>query len=256
MKLQYMYTIDISEELLRASDTVLRKCLGVRPGETVLVVTDELLRKLGFHLWIKALNLDTEAIYLEIKPRRVHGEEPPKPVAEAMKSSSVVIAPTSKFLTHTIARKEATERGARVATMPGITEDAFIRTVDIDYEYISRLTEAVARMLENGVEVRVVTELGSDLIFRVEGRKARRSTGILVNPGDWGNLPGGEAYIAPIEGTANGTVVIDGSMAGIGVLKEPVRMVFKDGIATSIEGGKEAEMRGNCYSDIMLKPGT
>ncbi len=233
--------VEVQEDLLRASEVALKTCLGVKQGEVVLVVTDEYLREIGYHLWLKALELSGEAIYLEMKPRSMHGEEPPRPVAEAMKSAHVVVAPTSKSLTHTQARKEATERGARVATMPGITRDIFVRTMGVDYNYVKRLTEAVAEVLDSGSRVRVVTEKGTNLEFSIEGRRARRSTGLFLNAGDWGNLPGGEAYIAPVEGTANGVVVVDGSMAGIGVLKEPIKMVFKDGVATVIEGGAEAK---------------
>lgn len=232
--------IEVKEELLKAAETALTLCLRVKAGESVLVVTDELLRNIGLHLWLKARELGTEAIYVEIMPRKVHGEEPPKPVAEAMKASDVVIAPTSRSLTHTVARKEATERGARVATMPGITEEIFVRTMKVDYELVQKLTNLVAEVLDEGREVRVTTALGTDLTFSIEGRKARRSTGILANPGDWGNLPSGEAYIAPVEGTANGVVVVDGSMAGVGLLTQPIKIVFKDGLATRVEGGLEA----------------
>jgi leucyl aminopeptidase (aminopeptidase T) len=232
--------VEVKDELLRAAEVALTRCLRVKPGESVLIITDEPLRRIGVHLWVKARELGAEAIYVEMIARKVHGEEPPKPVAEAMKAADVVIAPTSKSLTHTVARKEAAERGARVATMPGVTEDIFVRTMSVDYELVQRLTEAVAKVLDEGREVRVVTSLGTDLTFSIEGRKARRSTGVLVNPGDWGNLPSGEAYIAPVEGTANGVVVVDGSMAGVGVLTQPIKILFKDGIATQIEGGLEA----------------
>lgn len=232
--------VEVREVLLRAAEAALTRCLRVRAGESVLVVTDEPLRSIGLHLWLKARDLGADAVYVEIIPRKVHGEEPPKPIAEAMKASDVVIAPTSKSITHTVARKEAAERGARVATMPGITEEIFIRTMSVDYELVQRLTNVVADVLDEGREVRVVTGLGTDLTFSIEGRRARRSTGVLVNPGDWGNLPSGEAYVAPVEGTANGVVVVDGSVAGIGLLTQPIRIVFRDGVATRIEGGPEA----------------
>jgi leucyl aminopeptidase (aminopeptidase T) len=232
--------IEIKEELLRAAEIALMKCLRVRAGESVLVVTDEPTRIIGLHLWLKARELGAEAIYMEMIPRSVHGEEPPKPVAEAMKVANVVVAPTSRSLTHTVARKEAAERGARVATMPGITEDIFVRTMGVDYDLVQRLTNLVADVLDEGREVKVTTSLGTDLVFSIEGRKARRSTGILINPGDWGNLPSGEAYIAPVEGTANGVVVVDGSMAGVGLLTQPIRITFRDGVAEHIEGGPEA----------------
>lgn len=232
---------EINPELYKACETALKQCLGVKEGESVLIITDEPERRIGYHLWMKAKELDTEAVYIEIVPRKMHGEEPPKPVAEAMKTADVVIAPTSKSITHTLAKKEAYERGTRVATLPGITEEIFIRTMNADYEEILALTNKIADILDNGSTVRITTNLGTDLEFSIEGRKAKRSTGIYRKPGECGNLPGAEAYIAPVEGTANGVVVIDGSMAGIGILRDPIKLTIREGFVEKIEGGDEAK---------------
>ncbi|MFA4646682.1 aminopeptidase [Pyrococcus kukulkanii] len=236
-----MEFLEINPELYKACEIALKQCLGVKEGESVLIIADEPERKIGYSLWMKAKELNTEAVYIEIIPRKMHGEEPPKPVAEAMKVADVVIAPTSKSITHTLAKKEACERGARVATLPGITEEIFIRTMNADYEEILALTNKIADILDNGSTVQITTSLGTDLEFSIEGRKAMRSTGVYRNPGECGNLPGAEAYIAPVEGTANGTVVIDGSMAGIGVLKNPIKLIVQDGFVEKIEGGDEAK---------------
>ncbi|RLF87179.1 aminopeptidase [Thermococci archaeon] len=236
-----MEFLEINPELYKACEIALKQCLGVKEGESVLIIADEPERKIGYSLWMKAKELNTEAVYIEIIPRKMHGEEPPKPVAEAMKVADVVIAPTSKSITHTLAKKEACERGARVATLPGITEEIFIRTMNADYEEILALTNKIADILDNGSTVQITTSLGTDLEFSIEGRKAMRSTGVYRNPGECGNLPGAEAYIAPVEGTANGTVVIDGSMAGIGDLKNPIKLIVQDGYVEKIEGGDEAK---------------
>ncbi len=245
------YIFKFKEEVYKASEVALKQCLGVKEGESILVITDEILRGIGLHIWLCARDLNTEAIYIEILPRKMHGEEPPKPIAEAMKNVDVVVAPTSKSLTHTIAREEATKRGVRVATMPGITEEIFIRTMNVDYSYIQRVTDVVGDILDNGNTVRIESGNGTNLTFSIGGRKARRSSGILRNPGDWGNLPGGEAYIAPIEGSANGVAIVDGSMAGIGKLVNPIKIVFRDGYAIDIEGGDEA----NKLKQILLQYG-
>jgi leucyl aminopeptidase (aminopeptidase T) len=236
--------------MLRIAEIVLKKCMGVKSHEIVLILTDEPTRTIGFHLWIKAREIAKEAIYIEYTPRKRHGEEPPKPVAEAMKYADVILTPTSKSITHTQARKDATERGSRVGTMPGITEDIFLRAFNIDFDLLIKLTEAFGRILDKGSRVRVVTELGTDIEFSIEGRRARRSTGILTEPGSWGNIPGGEVYIAPVEGSTNGVIVIDGSIAGIGLVKTPLTLVVKDGIVIDIRGGEEAEKLRNILADL------
>nr|NIN00593.1 aminopeptidase [candidate division Zixibacteria bacterium] len=73
----------------------------------------------------------------------------------------------------------------------------------------------------------------------IEGRECHADTGLVHNPGDFSNLPAGEAYIAPVEGTADGIIVVDGAM--VGKVKRPVRIVVKDGYATQITGDKSAE---------------
>ncbi|AEC51405.1 hypothetical protein PNA2_0488 [Pyrococcus sp. NA2] len=230
----------IDPQLYKACEIALKQCLGVKEGESVVVITDEPERRIGYHLWMKAKELNAEAIYIEITPRKMHGEEPPKPVAEAMKAADVVIAPTSKSITHTLAKKEACERGVRVATLPGITEEIFIRTLNANYDEIVELTNRIADVLDRGSTVQIITPLGTNLEFSIEGRKARRSTGVYRNPGECGNLPGAEAYIAPVERTGNGIAVIDGSMAGIGMLKEPIKLVIREGFVEKVEGGDEA----------------
>ncbi len=235
-----MMNITFREDLYKACEIALKQCMGVKEGENVVVIADEPERNIGYHLWLKAKELGTDAVYMEIIPREMHGEEPPKPVAEAMKSADVVVAPTSKSITHTMAKKEACEGGTRIATLPGITEEMFIRTMSVDYNEILALTHKIADILDQGREVHITTELGTNLSFSIEGRLARRSTGVYKNPGECGNLPGAEAYIAPVEGTANGVVVVDGSMAGIGVLGEPIKLNIKEGFVEKIEGGDEA----------------
>ncbi len=233
--------LKIDEKLFHACEIALRECMGVKEEETVLVITDEERRNIGLHLWEKAKELKTEAIYVEIIPRKMHGEEPPLPIAEAMKTADVVLAPTSKSITHTMAKKEACEHGTRVATLPGITEESFIRTMSANYEEMLNLTNRIGDLLDEGSVVEIMSPLGTNLSLSIKGRKAKRSTGIYRKPGECGNLPGAEAFIAPIEEEVNGVAVIDGSMAGIGVLKSPIRLVIEDGAVRKIEGGDEAE---------------
>jgi leucyl aminopeptidase (aminopeptidase T) len=110
-------------------------------------------------------------------------------------------------------------------------------------EEIARRTAAVAKELEGKDQVRVTSPSGTDITFSIKGVKPIASTGLIHNPGDFGNLPSGEAYMMPVEGTARGVLYVDGSMAGIGSLlgKEPICIDIEEGMAVRIRGGKEAE---------------
>ena len=77
---------------------------------------------------------------------------------------------------------------------------------------------------------------GHVLELALTGRNGVASPGVYREPGASGNFPSGEAYIAPLEDGANGTVVIDGSMVGIGTLTEPMTVTIENGRLTRIEG--------------------
>jgi len=233
----------VMKESLKAPTLVaLRDCMAVKKGESVLIITDVNKRELGYAFWETARELETEAMILEIIPRQSNGEEPPAAVAEIMKHVDVLLCPTTKSLSHTDARRNASKAGVRIATLPGITEDTLVRTLDADYNRIADLSIKLTEFLTKGKLVRVTTEKGTDITMPIEGRDGHEDTGLVHNPGDFANLPAGEAYIAPIEGKSNGVFVVDGSMAGLGVLKESlIKIEVVDGFATEISGSTDAE---------------
>lgn len=232
--------VSVLEQLEKAATSVLRQCMAVKKGETVLIVADTPLRSIGELLLRRALEEEADAMLLLMKPRSRHGEEPPRLVAEAMKAADVVLAPTSMSLTHTRARKEANAAGARMATLPGITAETMARTLVADYRAIAERSRSLAEAFRGGREVRVATPAGTDLRLSIEGREWRYDTGIYSNPGEFGNLPAGEAFVAPVEGTASGLLVVDGAMAGVGLLDQPLRLKVEDGFVAEITGGEGA----------------
>ena len=161
-------------------------------------------------------------------------------MAAAMKAADVVICPMKTSITHTRAKIEAAEAGARIATMPGITEEMFaMGAMTADYSRVMALTEQVTDLLTNANTARIEKD-GHVLTLDLRGRRGVSSPGVYREKGQAGNLPSGESYIAPIETGANGTMVIDGSMVGIGLLEQPLEVKVKNGILQSIQG-KEAE---------------
>lgn len=227
---------NLNVDLERGARIALEDCMGVKEGEKVLVVTDTVKRRIGEALFKVASELRTEAMILVMLPRTRHGEEPPEAVAEAMKHADAVVCPTQFSLTHTQARKRACEAGARIATMPGITEEMFSSGgLTANYNEVALLTKKIAERLGKA-RTAVLVKDGSRLLLDLEGRKAIASTGLIRRPGEAGNLPSGEAYIAPVEEKSQGEIIIDGSMAGVGRLRSPLRVKVRDGYATAIAG--------------------
>jgi len=226
-------------DLDQAVRAVVRDCLGVGEGEEVLVVCNPATQSLGERMRGEAAEAGADATLAVMEERPSHAAEPPGPVAEAMAAAGVVLAPTVQSLSHTAARKRASEAGARIATLPGVTEEMLARVMSADMEGLRRKGGAVAEALDAASEARLTCANGSELTLALEGRSAIPDAGELTEPGAFGNLPCGEGFIAPAGG--HGTLVIDGSMAGVGLAAEPVELVVEGGHLTSARGGQGME---------------
>ena len=231
------------ENLVKIAEDVLTSCLAVKTGEEVLIITDDSRKEIGEAIYEAAGNLGCEKLLMVMKEREVSGQEPPK----AMKAADVVIVPTAQSLTHTNARIEAAKAGTRVATMPGITKEMFSRgAMTADYNEVEKLTAKVTEMLTRASRARIEKD-GYVLNINISGRNGVPSPGVYREAGKCGNLPSGEAYIAPLEDGSDGEMIIDGSMVGIGKLESPLHMTISGGKLRSVTGEKSENL------DILLK---
>ncbi|MHB8931728.1 MAG: aminopeptidase, partial [Melioribacteraceae bacterium] len=83
-------------KLDKASIIAIRDCMGTQPNESVLIVTDEFKKKIGYSLFQNAKRLGHESLFIEMKSKEMHGQEPMHQVAELMKMFDVVLCPTTK----------------------------------------------------------------------------------------------------------------------------------------------------------------
>ncbi len=223
-------------DLKRGARIVLADCMGAKEGERLLVVTDPEKRAIGEALLQCGAELGLRAHLLVMPLTETSGAEPEDIVAEAMKAADVVVCPTTRSLTHTRARKAACEAGARIATMPNIAEEMFSAgAMTADYGEVAALSDRVTEILSEGRNVRLEKD-GRVLELSIEGRKGISSNGRYLVRGSSGNLPTGEAYIAPVEGTAEGKILIDGSLAELGVVRGPLEIVIEKGFAVKFAG--------------------
>src|SRR3954470_19313635 len=220
-------------DLEQAVDTIVGRCLGIGAGEELLVICDPDRIELGDALLAAGTRAGADAVLTVLPPRAERGTEPPSPVAAALAAADVYIAPVIPSLSHTVARKAATERGARGATMPGATADLVARLMSVDFDAMAERCQAVAQLLTDAEEAHVTCPRGTDLRFDLRGRSGISDDGDLTAGGAFGNLPCGEGFIAPAGGA--GTIVTS-SLALIGLVDEPVTI--------TVEGGNLANASG------------
>lgn len=229
----------------RVVDLVVRQSLGWKPGERVLVVTDSLMERTAREFHEAALALGVDSALISMAPRKNHGEEPPALVAHAMTQAHIAILLTTFSLTHTKARRDASDtHHVRIASMPGVDPTRIERLLDIDYDTHERRCEEIGAMLDGEHTIRLTNGAGTDLTFRIGGRRVYRDNGRLGAAGQFGNLPCGEVCLAPIEGSAEGVLMIDGSIGGIGLVGDPVKVVVKGGRAVEFSDPRLKDMLG------------
>lgn len=221
-----------------AVNTVINRCLAVQAGEDVLVVCDPGTMTLAEPLREAARERGAEAVLALMDERAIDGNEPPRAIAAALSACDVFIAPTTRSLSHTRARKQATDRGARGATMPGVTEDMLARVMAVDFDTMVARSAAVAALLDEAAEAHLTCPRGSDLRFDLRDRNGISDDGRLTDEGAFGNLPCGEGFIAPLSG--EGTMVAS-SLASLGLADEPATLIVEKGHIVAAEGGIGAE---------------
>ena len=209
--------------------------LGVGTLDDVLVLCNEPQRAIAESLALAARSARSVRV-VEYAALTRDGEAPPASVAEAMTDATVILAPTTFSISHTRARIEATRRGARIATMPGITSEIFVRAVPVDYDGLARAGARIAAELSAASNCRVTSSAGTDLVLSLEGRTGISDDGDLRAEAAWGNLPAGEAFIAPVETSGEGLIVFDGALAGYGMLREPLLVTVVGGRAVGADG--------------------
>ena len=216
-----------------AAETAIHQCLALEADESCAVVTDDEREPIGEALYDVASEITDDAVIARYPPGDQHGAEPPAPVAGALRDADVFVAPTTKSLTHTRARSDATDAGARGATMPGITEDVMVAGLDADYEAIARACADLMAQVEAAETIRITSPQGTDVTFEPGSRGWRDDVGLNHEPGEFSNLPAGEIFVSPE--TAGGTYVVDGTMMPHGRLDgRTLEFDVEDGYVTRI----------------------
>ncbi len=225
-------------DLSQAVETILTRCLAVKAGEEVLIIVDAGTRPIGEALRDGATALGAEWVLAEMREREMHGNEPPRQIAAALAATDVYLAPTSKSLSHTRARKAATDLGIRGATLPGVTADMLARVMAVEFETMAARSRAVAELLTSGSTAHVTCPRGTDLTLDLSGREGIADDGDLTASGAFGNLPCGEGFIAPLGGEGTAVVATTGAL---GISDPPAILTVQDGRITAARDGKGPE---------------
>lgn len=237
----------------KSSNIILKDCMNLKTNESCLIISDNNLLDIGKNLYKNSLKITKKSKLILTTIPGAHGAEPPENIADEMLKYDVILMPTTKSLSHTKARKNATQTGARIASMPGINASMMKRALNVDFDKIKNHNNFLISKLENCSEVNIKAKSGTDAIFFVKGRKWISDDGIYTKKGAFGNLPAGEVFIAPLEGKTSGKLVVDASIGGMGKVDRNVIIEIKNGFIESIEGRKTARQFGKLLKNKLYK---
>ncbi|MFH8080876.1 MAG: aminopeptidase [Candidatus Aenigmatarchaeota archaeon] len=211
-----------------------KQCMKIKKGEKVLIITDEKMNQsLPRYIEEVCLQQGARVTLIKIKPLERNGQEPEDDVAKLMKEFDAEFLITSKSLSHTKSRKEACKAGARIASMPGITEFSFTEGgLTANYNTVKKLCLKMFDKLKNARKLEVKSINGTHLILEIGDYVIDIDEGLYHHPGNFGNLPAGEVCTSPNDFSVNGKLVID----KMGRYGENIMVEIENSIVTKISG--------------------
>lgn len=256
------------KELTPAENIVLNVC-RIKPQEKVLIIANPETYGIAKKIY-DACNSSKAKVSLIIQEAKTSFDNAEDSVLSAIKSEPDVCFSISEIklgkdpysaktplensqgekFTHIFDFLLEGKKSMRAVWTPGITEDMFNRTVNIDYEELSNRCKKLEEIFDGVQSIHVTAKGGTDIFIPVQGRKLLKDDGNFSLPGTGGNIPAGEVFISPLRGISkdgtctSGKIVFDGSMTfsdGDSILNTPIECTVVDGFVKDISGKEEAD---------------
>lgn len=218
---------DNAETFARGARLVISRNLALRAGQQVVIITDGATFKEAHSLAEAAHALDVlpTMIYVSRAQQQSYDDQSKLPFAtvRALESAHALITAVNDSGSCTGFRTSvlgaARGQHSKIAHMPGLTSAMLCSLVETDYAVLEAGCEAFRLPLLLGNQVTVMTSNHRGETHTLELQLGRWDFAPTVSSGivrsnSFDNVPSGETYVAPIKGTAHGTLVINGSVTG------------------------------------------
>ena len=255
-----------NQNLINSAKKCVKECMGIGPGENVLIITDAKKLNIAEALRQAAMEIDANVSVVLLPDPSKRREKPLTKLDEmltsALEASDVVLTPFTEI--------EGELRPFRLSFHEMVKEKKYFRLghmIDIEkeslidggltanYVEIEELTDSLAEILSKAGKITIISGNGKyELEANLGGWEeiASSDCGILKRRGSFGNLPAGEAYIAPMKYySINGKVSIDLFADSVGHLVTPIILKIVNGSVVEIKGGREAKK----FEEMLEKAG-
>ena len=211
----------------KAIENIIFNCGGLSANDHALILCDVSTRQIADEFLKCAISVNPNVKLMEIPELPNHGAEPTDQAKEAMCRATLILSLCKYSLAHSRARIDSALAGARFLSLPlydwNLLNDECLR---IDYPAQAGRVRNFADAFTAGQQIHVTTEAGTDIRLGITGRIGNYCPGLVKVAGDLGSPPDIEANVSPIENSAEGVVVVDGSitMPSFGLLQTPVEL--------------------------------
>lgn len=227
-----------TQAMIASALRAMEAALDLKPDDRVLVVGDEVCGACPGAFAAAARSCGCRVETYELPPTGRPLDGVPVDLAAMIPGPTVVINAIPAHTAETpfrIAWLNLVERQGtiRMGHAPGISEDMMTGgSLDVDYRRMRLRESLMLDLLQGACRLHLRSGLGTDLIFDVRDRPF--VSDLKASFDRCVNLPCGEVYCAPVEGSAEGVLVCDGPIGGDGVPPMPVRIEIRRGRAESI----------------------
>jgi len=256
-------------ELFSKAQVVVVHCLGVKEGENVLVVDDQSLTPDTIDAFRSAAEAQGAAVAVLSyrNPRFIPLKEyclmtrrsvlsatleeeaatfPRTLIGAASNSDAIVMVSSDLEFLYSKTIKGILSRGVRIIALSYLAEEGIVRMLPSNREEVQTLretTERITRIFEKSRTAKVTSDAGTNLTVKIGQYPVLPHLGVADRGGKWQLLPAGQITNIPDDHSAEGTVVIDRTIAANDYkeISEPVKFTVRNGDVVSVEGGVEAE---------------
>lgn len=215
------------------------KMSRLKPGETCIVVTDTAYDPVYSDACMGAASeIGAEVIKITLP----YYSLPSKPLSSVISEADLIVSYTRHRLHYSEEIRKALDRGAR-ALMAGQNLQVMNRLKgNMD---VVRRSKAGASLMRKHNLIRICSDKGTDIVMERGNRPVLANYGLADEPGHLDFWGAGMVQTAQLEGTLEGSMVLDigDHMFYLGrYVNSPVKVKFREGRVVDIQGGLDAFM--------------
>lgn len=209
-------------------------------NDRILIVTDLQMLKKEAVIWFETAKQLTDKVQMLVLSGLTHsGQEPPAEVVKACQKADISILHTQFSLSHTQAGQAIKKYHHRGASLPGVNYQLMMKTFDLDYQQMKNLGDKIQFKLKQADSITISSAAGTQISAKIRKKHIFNDSG-LVRKGEFCNLPAGEVFFAPLEGTTQGIFIINAAIADFNLAScKPnsilIKVTIKDGYACQFE---------------------